>query len=76
MLNPEMWIIPTPPTNNEDTASQAAAASNCIPDIPTDPLQPSKIRLHSWQLFNPQAQGPQLQGQNISSDLNLRDAFH
>ena len=36
-----------------DTSSQAAATSNTIPDIPSDPLHPGEIRLHSWHLFTP-----------------------
>ena len=50
------WILPTPLTNNKATASNAAAAaSNSTPEIPHDPLQPGEIRLHSWQLYTPQA---------------------
>ena len=38
------WILPTPPTNNEVAASDAAAtASNLPPEIPADPLQPGEI---------------------------------
>ena len=43
-MEPREWILPTPPTNNEVTASSpAAAASNLPPEIPADPLQPGKI---------------------------------
>ena len=46
-MEPRGWIFPTPPANS-DTATSNAAVSNMPPEIPVDPLQPGKIRLHSW----------------------------
>ena len=46
------------------------------PEIPPDPLQSGEIRLHSWMLYTPQAPVLDLQGKNITSTLNLADAFH
>ena len=43
-VEPREWILPTPPTNNKEPASNsAAAASNLPPEIPADPLQPGEI---------------------------------
>ena len=48
-MEPGEWILPTPLTNNKMcTSNAAAAASNSTLEIPSDPLQPGKIRLHSW----------------------------
>ena len=71
------WILPTPPTNNETTTTTtAAAASNFTPEIPPDRVQPGEIRLHSWMPYTPQAPVLDLRGQNVTSTLYLRDAFH
>ena len=71
------WIVPTPLTNNETATSNAtAAASNSIPEIPADPLQPGEIRLHSWLLCTPEARVLDLRGKNVTSTLDLADAFH
>ena len=76
-VEPKPWILPTPPTNNiTTTLSTAAAASNLTPEIQPDPVQPGEIKLHSWMLFSPQAPVLDLRGQNITSTLDLRDAFH
>ena len=76
-MEPREWILPTPPTNSETpTSTTAAAASNFTPDIPPDPVQPGEIRLHLWMLFTPQAPVLDLRGQNVTSTLDLRDAFH
>ena len=76
-VEPREWILPTPLTNNETaTLNAAAAASNLIPEIPSDPLQPGEIRLHSWQLHTPQAPVLDLQGKKVTSTLDLEDAFH
>ena len=48
-----------------------AAASNLIPEIPADPLQPGEIRLHSWQLYTPQAPVLDLRGKKVTSTLDL-----
>ena len=70
-------ILPTPPKNNKVTASSpAAAASNLLPDIPADPLQPSKIQLHSWQLYIPEAPVLDLRGKIVTATLDLADTFH
>ena len=71
------WILPTPPTNNDATTSSTAAApSNFTPEIQPDPVQPGEIILHSWMLYTPQAPVLDLGDQNITSTLDLRDAFH
>ena len=69
---------PSYPTKNNatTTSSAAAAASNFTPEIQPDPVQPGEIRLHSWMLCTPQAPVLDLRGQNITSTLDLRDAFH
>ena len=71
------WILPSPLTNNETTTSNApAAASNSTQEIPADPLQPGEIRLHSWQLYTPQALVLDLRDKKVTSTLDLGDAFH
>ena len=76
-MEPREWILPTPPTNYETASSTtAAAASNFTPEIPTDPVQPGEIRLHSWMLYTPQAPVLDLRGKNITSTSDLADAFH
>ena len=71
------WILPTPPTNNKTaTSNTAAAASNPPPEIPVDPLQPGKIRLHSWQLYTPKTPVLDLRGKKVTSTLDLADIFH
>ena len=43
-MEPRVWILPNPPTNNEvATSNSAAAASNLPSEIPADPLQPGEI---------------------------------
>ena len=77
-VEPKLWILPTPPTNNDTTTSSTAAAaatSNSTPEIQPDPVQPGEIRLHSWMLYTPQAPVLDLRGQNVTSTLDLRDAF-
>ena len=76
-MEPREWILPTPSTNNETASSNAAAAaSNPTPEIPVDPLQPGEIRLHSWQLYTPEAPVLDLRGKKVTSMLDLVDAFH
>ena len=76
-VEPREWILPTLLTKTETaTSNAAAAASNSIPEIPTDPLQPGEIRLHSWQLYTPQAPVLDLRGKKVTSTLDLVDAFH
>ena len=76
-IEPREWILPTPPTNNKTaTSSSAAAASSPPPDIPADPLQPGKIRLHSWQLYTFQTPVLDLGGKKVTTTLDLADAFH
>ena len=65
-MEPREWILPTPPTNNKTAISNAAAAaSNLPPEIPTDPLQPGEIQLHSWQLYTPKAPVLDLRGKRL-----------
>ena len=76
-VEPREWILPAPLTNNKTTTSTtAAAACNFTPEIPPDPVQSGEIRLHSFMLYTPQAPVMDLRGQNITSTLDLRDAFH
>ena len=77
-VEPREWILPTPPTNNETTTSSAAAAaaSNFTPEILPDLVQPGEIRLHLWMLYTPQAPVLDLRGQNVTSTLDLGNAFH
>ena len=76
-MEPQPWILPTPPTNNETTTSSTAAAtSSFTPKKQQDPVQPGEIRLHSWMLYTPQAPVLDLRDQNIMSTLDLRDTFH
>ena len=73
---PREWILPTPPANNETSSSNtAAAASNPTPEIPMDPPQPEEIRLHSWQLYTPEAPVLDLRGKKVTSTLDLVEAF-
>ena len=73
-VEPREGILPTLPTNNETASSTtAAAASNFTPEIPPDPVQPGEIT--SIQ-YTPQALVLDLRGQNVTSTLDLRDAFH
>ena len=58
------------------TSTTAAAASNSTPEIPPDPIQPGEIRPHSWMLYTLQAPVLDLQGKNITSTLDLVEAFH
>ena len=67
--------LPTPSTYNK-TASASAAASSPTPEIPADPLQPGEIRLHSWQLYTPEAPVLDLRGKKVTSTLDLANAFH
>ena len=75
-MEPKPWILPTPPTNNDTTTSSTAAASNFTPEIQPDPVQPGEIRLYSWMLYTPQAPVLDLRDQNVTSTLDLRNAFH
>ena len=75
-VEPREWVLPTSLTNNETATSNTAAASNSIPEIRSDPLQPGEIRLHTWQLYTPQTPVLDLQGKKVTSTLDLVDAFH
>ena len=77
-MEPREWILPTPLTNNETATSTTAAtaASNLTPEILPDPVQPGEIRLHSWMLYTLQAPVWDIRGQNVTSTLDLTDAFH
>ena len=78
-MEPRELILPTPLTNNEtasSTTAAAAAASNFTPEIPPDTAQLGEIRLHSWMLYTQQATVLDLRGQNVTSTLDLMDAFH
>ena len=75
-MKPKLWILPTPPTNN-DAVTSSTAASNFTSEIQPDPVQPGKIRLYSWMLYPPQAPVLDLRNQNVTlSTLHLRDTIH
>ena len=66
-VEPREWIVLPQPTSNETAMSNTAAAvSNSIPEIPADPLQPGEIRLHSWQLYTPEAPVLDLRGKKVN----------
>ena len=76
-VEPREWILPTPLTNNETAISTAVGvANNFTPEILPDLVQLGEIRLHSWMLYTPQAPVLDLRGQDVTSTLDLRDAFH
>ena len=78
-MEPKLWILPTPRTNNDTTtttSNAAATASNFTPGIQPDPVQPGEIRLHLWMLYTPQLPVLDLRDQNVMSTLDLRDTFH
>ena len=76
-IEPRPWILPTPPPNKDTPKpSGAAVADKFTPVIEPDPVQPREIRLHSWMLYTPQAPVLDLREETITSDLDLRDAFH
>ena len=43
-MEPKLWTLPTPPTNNATTSRAAAAASNFTSEIQPDSVQPGEIR--------------------------------
>ena len=73
---PRPWILPTHPQNKVTPNSSRAAADKLTPVIKPDPVQPREIRLHSWMLYTPQAPALNLRGETITSNLDLRNAFH
>ena len=76
-IEPKPWILPTPPSNKDTPKpSGAAAADSFTSVIEPDPVQPGKIRLHSWMLYTPQAPVLDLRGDTITFMLDLRDTFH
>ena len=76
-IEPRPWILPTPPPNKDTPEpSGAAAADKFTPVIEPDPVQPGEIRLHSWMLYTPQVPVLDLREETITSDLDLRGAFH
>ena len=69
--SPSNIVAPSPNQNNTTpTRDQAAAADPTLFD--TDPLQPGKIRLHSWMLCTSQAPVLDLTGKDIKS---MKHAF-
>ena len=70
-MEPREWIPPTPPTNNKTTTRATAAAAGNF-----TPVQPGEVRLHFLMLYTPQAPVLHLRGQNVTSTLDLRDAFY
>ena len=76
-IEPKPWILPTPPSNRDALKpSGTAAADNFTPVIELDPVQPGKIRLHSFLLYALQAPVLDLRGETITSMLDLEDPFH
>ena len=76
-VEPKPWILPTPPSNKDTPKlSDTAAADKFTPIIESDPVQPGKIRLHSWMLYTPQTPVLDLREEMITSTLDLGDTFH
>ena len=76
-IEPKPYILPLLPQNKDTPEpSGAAAADKFTPVIEPDPVQSREIRLHSWMLYTPQAPVPDLRGETITSEIDLRDAFH
>ena len=76
-IEPNPWILPTPPSNKGTVEpSGAAAAYKFTPVIEPDPVQPGEIRCHSWMLYTPRVPVLDLQGKTIISTSDLRDTFH
>ena len=68
-------MVQSPSKNNTmSTGGQAAAADPTLLD--TDPLQPGKIRLHSWMLYTSQASVLDLTGKHIKTKEDIEAAFH
>ena len=76
-IEPRPWILPTP-LQNKDTPkpSGAAAADKFTPVKEPGPVQPGEIRLNSWMLYTPQGPVLDLREETITSEIDLRDAFH
>ena len=72
---PSNIAVPSPSKNNTmPTGDQAATADPTLFD--TDPLQPGKIRLHSWILYTSQAPILYLTGEHIKSKEDIKAEFH
>ena len=78
-VEPKPWILPTPLQNKdtpEPSRAAAAVADKFTLVIEADPVQPGEIRLHSWMLQTAQAPVLDLREETITSDIDLRYAFH
>ena len=68
-------VLSSSQNNTTPTGDQAAAAAD--PTLfDTDPLQPSKIHLHSWMLHTSQAPILDLTEKDIKSTKDIEDVFH
>ena len=67
-------MVPSTSQNNTIPTGDQAAADPTLFD--TDPLQPGKIRLHSWMLYTSQAPVLDLTGKDIKSMKDIEHAFH
>ena len=72
IIPPSQQLNRDTPTESEATASQDESELS----INTDTLQPREIRLHLWVLYTPQAPVLDLRNTRVTSDADLRDAFH
>ena len=67
-------VRPQGTNNNSPNADQAEAADPTF--FKADPLQPGKVRLHSWMLYMPQAPMLDLTGEHIKTKEDIKTAFH
>ena len=67
-------VQPQGTNNNSPNADQAEAADPTF--FAADPLQPGKVRLHSWMLYTPQAPMLDLTGEHIKTKEDIKAAFH
>ena len=67
-------VRPQGTNNNSPNTNQAEAADPAF--FKADPLQPGKVRLHSWMLYTPQAPVLDLTGEHIKTKGDIKTAFH
>ena len=73
--SPSNIVVQSPSQNNiTPIGGQAAAVDPTLFD--KDPLQPGKIRLHSWMLYTSQAPILDLTGKDRKSMKDIEHAFH
>ena len=67
-------VRPQGTNNNNPNTDQAEAADPTF--FAADPLQPGKVRLHSWMLYTPQAPVLDLTGEHVKTKEDIKAAFH